>query len=486
VNFRAVLAIQGFLLIILGLMMLGALPFASWMNGQIWGGDAVPLLVSSGITVFTGVALWFSFRGDRHALRKREGFLVAASGWAVASLFGCLPYVLSGAIPGFTDAYFETMSGFTTTGATILTDIEVVPHGLLFWRALTHWIGGMGILLLSIAILPMLGVGGMQLFNAEVSHVTLEKLTPRISQTARLLWLLYCGLTASHAVLLMVGGMSAFDALAHAFSTVASGGFSTKNASLGHFASPFIESVTIVFMFLAGASFTLHFRVLRGRTLTPYGRDNEFMYYLIATLVASTLVFMGIPAEMHPGWVDRLRAAVFQVVSIISSTGFITSNYNLWAPATQLILLFLMFHAGCAGSTSGGLKIARWVLLLKSWKTEIRKLAHPRAIFVTRYNREAVAPDIIASVQGFLIAYLAIMALCSILLAALGMDVLSAVSAVVSAMSNIGPGLGTVGAVENFGHITGAGKWILSFCMLMGRLEFFTVLVLFSPEMWKR
>src|SRR5690606_32565908 len=245
VNFRAVLGILGFLLLIIGALMLPSLAFASW-GGD---GDARALLAAAAVTIGTGAALWLGFKGHRAGLGKREGFLVAASGWAVASLFGCLPFLFSGASPSFTDAYFETMSGFTTTGASILADIEAVPRGLLFWRATTHWIGGMGILLLSIAILPLLGVGGMQLFNAEVSHVTLEKLTPRISQTARLLWLLYCGMTVAHALLLIAGGMSAFDAIAHAFSTVSSGGFSTRNASLGHYGSAFIEGVTMFFMF---------------------------------------------------------------------------------------------------------------------------------------------------------------------------------------------------------------------------------------------
>lgn len=485
-NFRAVLAILGFLLVIIGVMMATSLVFADWSGGRLWGGDAAPLLLSSGIAALVGLALWLSFKNQRHGLRKREGFLIAATGWAVASLFGCLPYLVSGAIPSFTDAYFETMSGFSTTGATILTDIEAMPRGLLYWRAMTHWIGGMGILLLSIAILPMLGVGGMQLFSAEVSHVTLEKLTPRISQTARLLWLLYCGMTVSHAVLLIAGGMTPFDAIAHAFSTVSSGGFSTRNASLGHYDSAFIENVTIFFMFATGTSFILHIRALRGRSLAPYGRDNEFAYYAGATLVAAVVTFLCIPPALHPDGMERARAALFQVVSVISSTGFITSDYELWAPASQLVLLFLMIHAGCVGSTSGGLKVARWVLLLKTWKTEIRKIAHPRAIFVTRYNGEAVSPDIIASVQGFLVAYLFVFALGSVLLAAFGMDPLSAATAVLSSLSNIGPGLGTVGAVDNFGHVPAAGKWILSFCMLIGRLEFFTVLVLFSPDLWKR
>lgn len=481
-NFKAVLGIQGFLLIIVGAMMMPALPFSLYFSD----GDAGALLLSSGITILVGGGLWLAFKRHRNELRKREGFLIAATGWAVASLFGCLPYILSGAIPNFTDAYFETISGFTTTGSTILADIEAMPRGLLFWRATTQWIGGMGILLLSIAILPFLGVGGMQLFNAEVSHVTVEKLTPRISQTARLLWFFYLSLTLILSVVLLLEGIPLFDALAHAFTTVATGGFSTKNASIAHYNSRVVDYALIAGMFLAAASFTLHVRALRGKDLRAYARDNEFVYYTLAILVATIVVFIGIPAALHPGMEERFRAALFQVVSLVSSTGFITSDYSLWAPAVQLVLLFLMVHAGCAGSTSGGMKVMRWVLLLKSWKNEIRKVVRPRAVFVVRYNGQAVSPDVITSVQGFLIAYVVIFSLSTVLMSAVGMEPLSAASAVVTALSNIGPGLGSVGPVENFGGLPSAGKWVLAFCMLMGRLELFTVLVLFSPALWKR
>ena len=466
--------------------MLPSLAFASWGGAGGGGGDARALLAAASITIGAGAALWFGFKGHRGGLGKREGFLVAASGWAVASLFGCLPFLISGAIPSFTDAYFETMSGFTTTGASILSDIEAMPRGILFWRATTHWIGGMGILLLSIAILPLLGVGGMQLFNAEVSHVTVEKLTPRISQTARLLWFFYLALTVILIAVYFADGMPLFDAIAHSFATVASGGFSTKNASMAHYPSMLTQYVTIAGMFLAGASFTLHVRAARGKSLKPYGRDNEFVAYSVIVIVASILVFFGIPHDMHAGLEGRARAALFQVVSLVSSTGYITSDYGLWSPAAQMVLLMMMIPGGCAGSTAGGMKIMRVILLLKSWKNEIRKLVHPRGIFVVRLNGNAVAPDIISAVQGFLIAYVSLFALCTVALTALGLDPLSAASAVISSMSNIGPGLGSVGAVENFGHVAGAGKWILSLCMLMGRLELFTILVLFSPSLWKK
>lgn len=481
-NIRAVVGILGFLLLLVAGMMLPALSLAVADASA----DARPLAVSAAVTLVAGAVLWFGFRAHRAGLGKREGFLVAASGWAVASLFGCLPYFLSGAIPSFSAAYFETMSGFTTTGSSALTDIEALPRGLLLWRSTTQWIGGMGILLLSIAVLPLLGVGGMQMFNAEVSHVTVEKLTPRVSQTARLMWGFYLGLTLLAGALLMAGGMTPFDAVNHAFTTLSTGGFSTRNASAAHFDSAFIHYVLIAFMFVSGASYALHLRALHGRSPSIYGRDNEFVYYALAIVVATCVVFAGIPAAAHAGLEERFRAALFQVVSVISSTGFVSSDYALWAPAVQLVLLFLMVHAGCAGSTSGGIKIMRWMLLLKGWKIEMRKLLHPRAVFVARYNGQAVSPDVMTAVQAFLVAYVSLFAVCTVLMAALGLDFASAASAVITCMSNIGPGLGSVGAVENFGHVHAAGKWILSFCMLMGRLELFTVLVLFSPGLWKR
>ncbi len=481
-NFRAVLGILGFLLLIIGGMMLLSLPFALHFEE----GGARPILASAFITIAAGSALWFGFKDHRHLMGKREGFLIAASGWAVASLFGCLPYLLSGVIPSFTDAYFETMSGFTTTGATVLIDIEAAPHGILFWRATTQWIGGMGILLLSIAILPMLGVGGMQLFSAEVTHVTVEKLTPRISQTARILWTVYLVLTVMVTALLMVGGLGFFDAIAHAFTTIATGGFSTKNASIAHFQSPFVHYVIIVFMFLSGASYMLHFRALSGRSLKAYARDNEFTFYALTAVIATLVVFVGVGSGLHSGWEERFRGALFQVVSLVSSTGFVSNNFDLWPYALQLLLLYLMVHAGCVGSTSGGMKVARVVLLLKSWKVELRKLVHPKGIFVIRFNDRAVSPDIITAVYGFLVAYIALFGTATLLMVSLGMDPVSGASAVISALSNIGPGLGTVGAVENFAHIASAGKWILSLCMMMGRLELFTVLVLFAPSLWRR
>lgn len=480
-NLRAVLGILGFLVLLVAVTMLPALVLAL-VDGTR---DARAFAIAAAVTAAAGTSLWLSFRAHRHALGKREGFLLAASGWIVASLFGCLPYFLSGAIPSFGAAYFETMSGFTTTGATVFSDVESLPRGLLLWRSITQWIGGMGILLLSIAVLPLLGVGGMQMFNAEVPHVTVEKLTPRVSQTARLLWGFYLGLTVLAALLLLAGGLAPFDAINHALTVMATGGFSTKNASAAHFGAG-VQYVLVAFMFVSGGSYMLHLRALRGRTLSFYGRDNEFVYYGCAAVIATILVFAGIPETAFPGLEERFRAALFQVVSVLSSSGFVSGDYSLWAPAVQLLLLFMMVHAGCAGSTSGGLKIMRWVLLLKGWRIELRKLIHPRGVFVARFNGEAVAPDVLSAVQAFLVAYVALFATCTVVMAALGLDVVSAASAVISAMSNIGPALGSVGPVEHYGHVGTAGKWVLSFCMLLGRLELFTVLILFSPTLWRK
>jgi trk/ktr system potassium uptake protein len=478
-NVKAVVAVLGFILIVVGILMAAALPFSYWFGGH----DAEPILLSMGITLVAGGVLWLFSRQYRHSLGLREGFAIVAFGWVVASLFGCLPFILSGSIPSFTDAFFETMSGFTTTGSTILRDIERLPHGILFWRSLTQWIGGMGIILLSVAILPLLGIGGMQLFAAEVPGVTLEKLTPRISHTARILWLVYLLLTVVLTGLLMWGGMSLYDALCHSFTALSTGGFSTRNASIAYYSSPFIQYILIIFMFLAGTNFTLHYRALRG-DFRGYFRNNEFVFYLILVGVVALALLPGVPgmADLE----ERFRAALFQCVSIVTTTGYVSADYELWAAAAQLILLLMMFNGGSAGSTAGGMKIARILLLLKNGFNEIIKLVHPRAVIPVRFNGRGVSPEIISDVQAFFVLYISLFAFMTIIITALGMDIISAAGAVAATLGNIGPGLGTVGAVDHYAYVPTAGKWILSFCMLTGRLELFTVLVLFSPAFWKR
>jgi trk system potassium uptake protein TrkH len=480
-RFSAILSVLGVILAAVGSLMLFAVPFSLYYGGT----DLQAILLSSLISVLVGFFLWFFFRVGETELRVREGFAIVTIGWVVVSVFGSLPFLLSGTIPSFTDAYFETMSGFTTTGATILTDIEVLPKGILFWRSLTQWIGGLGIILLSVAILPFLGVGGMQLFQAEVPGLTVEKLTPRISQTARILWLIYLGLTIAETALLMLGGLSLYDAINHALTTLSTGGFSTKNASIAHFQSAYVDSVIILFMFLAGANFALHYRALRG-DLRSYFKNNEFVLYAILITLVTLIVLMGISSDVMGGAGDRVRAALFQVVSITTTTGFITADYELWVPAVQLILLLMMFNGGSAGSTAGGIKIVRILVLLRTGLNQMKALIHPKAVFPVRLNGRAVDQEIIIDILGFLMIYITIFVAATIVMAALGMDLVSSAGAVAATLGNIGPGLGSVGAIDNYAHVPLTGKWVLSFLMLTGRLELFTVLLLLTPAFWKR
>jgi len=461
--------------------MLTALPFSLYYGDR----DTQPIVLSSLITIVAGVSLWLGFRSTSDELRAREGFAIVTFGWIGASLFGCLPFLLSGAIPSFTDAYFETMSGFTTTGASILAHPEQLPHGLLYWRSFTHCIGGMGIIVLSVAILPLLGVGGMQLFMAEAPGITIDKLKPRISETARVLWGVYILLTVVESALLWYGGMSLFDALCHTFGTVATGGFSTKTESIAHYGSPFLQYVIIVFMFLAGASFTLHYRALKG-DIRSYFHDDEFLFYSAMTIGCAALVAMLIPSEAVGSLEARFRASLFQVVSIATTTGFVTADYGLWLPGAQIILLVLMFIGGCAGSTAGGMKSVRILLILKNGLAEIKKLVHPKVILPVRFKGRGVSSDVISEILGFFGLYMTLFIVASIFVAATGLDLLSAAGAVAATLGNVGPGFGSVGAVENYAHVSMVGKWVLSFCMLAGRLEVFTVLVLFSSTIWKR
>ena len=395
--------------------------------------------------------------------------------------------MLSGAIPSFTDAFFETMSGYSTTGASVLSDIEALPHGVLFWRSLTHWIGGMGIIVLSLAILPFLGVGGMQLFKAEIPGPVVDKLAPRIAQTAKILWVVYAILTAVETALLMLGGMSLFDALCHTFGTMATGGFSTRNASVTAFGSAYIEYVIILFMAIAGANFSLHYHALRGN-LQVYWRSHEFRFYLM--LIGGAVVLIAAASTFRTGnyatWEEAFRKTLFQVVSIVTTTGFATDDYELWTVSAQLILLGLMFVGGCAGSTGGGMKVMRVHLLLKFVIREVTRLIHPRAVVPVRMAGAPVDRDVVANVLGFFVLYILIYGTGTFLMSALGMDIPTAMGAVAATLGNVGPGLGDVGPLDNYGFVPAMGKWLLSLLMLMGRLEIYTVIVLLSRSTWQR
>jgi trk system potassium uptake protein TrkH len=420
-------------------------------------------------------------------LRRSEAFAVVSFGWVAMSVFGAIPFLLSGTIPSTTDAFFETMSGFTTTGASILREIESLPSSILFWRSFTHWIGGMGIIVLSLAILPFLGVGGMQLFRAEVPGPTPDRLQPRIKETAKLLWGVYFALTFLQILLLMAANMPWLDACCHAFGTLGTGGFSTKNASIGAYPSYAIQWIIILFMFLAGANFTLHFQAIRGRTWREHWRDFEFRAYTLITLLAvtvTTLVLLW--DDPFSGPLQALTASAFTVISLGTSTGYATVDYQIWPIFLHALLLVLMFVGGCAGSTGGGFKTVRAILMVRFTRIELRRLLHPRAIINVRYGNRRVQDSVIQNVLGFFLLYISFLALGTLLLAALGIDLVTAGSASLACLSNIGPGLADVGPTANYAWMPGSAKWLLSFWMLLGRLEIYTVLILFAPELWKR
>ncbi|MDO9508272.1 MAG: TrkH family potassium uptake protein [Thermovirgaceae bacterium] len=426
------------------------------------------------------------FRARVRDLGVREAFAVVSLSWVFASAIGGIPYLLNGTVPTFTDAFFEAMSGFTTTGASVLTDIQSNPRGILFWRDLTHWLGGMGIIVLSLAILPFLGVGGMQLYKAEVPGPVPEKITPRVQQTALLLWGVYVLLSLMQTMALMFGGMDLFESLTHTFGTMATGGFSPLNGSIGQYGNPYFEWVITLFMFLAGANFVLHLLALRG-DLGAWWRDEEFRFYaklvVSAVFAATAFLFLSGTYESIP---EALRYGAFQVVSIVTTTGYVTDDYELWPSFIQYLLLFLMFIGGCAGSTGGGIKNMRIMVLVKHVKAELQRLLHPRAIMPVRIGGKVLEREIISSVTAFFVMYIGLFALAALAMSALGLDVLTAISSVAATIGNIGPGLGTVGPMDNYAHIPAAGKWVLSFCMLLGRLEIYTVMMLFIPGTWRR
>jgi len=479
-NITLTLRILGALLLFLAIALLVPVPF-SWIYGD---GAASAFIFASVISATCGGLLFKLFHSETD-LSVREGFAVVTFGWTLFALFGALPFVFSGAIPSYLNAFFETMSGFTTTGSTILTDIEAMPPSLLLWRSLTQWLGGMGIIVLSLAILPMLGVGGMQLFKAEVPGPTADRLKPRIQDTAKLLWGVYVLLTGAEVLLLMAGGMSFFDGLNHAFTTMATGGFSTRNASVAAYGSAYIDWVITFFMFLAGVNFSLHYLALQGR-IVDFIRNEEFLFYSGLVMVGTTLITLLNMGSTYPDFFDNLRFSAFQVVSIITTTGFATADYEIWPVLCQYLLVFSMFIGGCAGSTGGGMKVARILLLFKHAQVQVFRLIHPRAVRLVKLGDRPVDKEVMQSILGFFALYLGVFVAASFIMAGVGMDLPSAGASVIATLSNIGPGLGSVGPVDNFAHVPALGKLVLAFCMLLGRLELFTVLVLVFPSFWRK
>jgi len=480
-NLRAVVQVLGFLLVVTA----GCLLIPAGVAFLYRESDGSSFLAAAALGAILGGALLVIGRGASD-LRAREGFAVVSLGWLVVGPLGAVPFVISGQIPSFTDAAFESISGFTTTGASILTDIESHSHAVLFWRSLTHWLGGMGIVVLALAILPLLGIGGMQLYRAEVPGPLPDRLTPRIRHTASLLWGVYVLITLAEVVALKLAGLSFFEAVCHAMATMATGGFSTRNASIGAFGSPAVEWIVIVFMFLAGANFTLHYLALRGK-IKAYLRDEEFRFYGGMLLGVAALVSMLLfAAQQIPGVHDTVRAACFQVVSIATTTGFGTADYLLWPPFVHAALLVLMAVGGCAGSTGGGIKVMRVMILLKQARMELKKLLHPRAVYTLWLNGRDLQPSLVTNVLGFFLLFMLVYVLGVLALTLGGRDLVTAVGATAATLGNIGPGLGEVGPASNYAGMTGGEKWLLVAFMLIGRLEIYTVLVLLSPDAWRR
>ncbi len=484
VNFKVVGYIMGILLIIEGIFIAIAVPVALLYQEIIWKS----ILLSAFITSFSGLILWWYFRTNNKKLGKREGYLIVTIGWILFSVFGALPFVLSGSIESYTDAFFETMSGFTTTGASILSanEIDLLPFGLHFWRSLIQWLGGMGIIVLSLVVLPALGIGGMQLFVAEVPGPTPDKLHPRVKETAKILWGIYFGITLILVLLLWAGEMNLFDALTHSFATMATGGFSTKGDSIAFFQTGYTHYIISIFMIIAGMNFTLAYLGFQ-RKFSPIWKNEELRWYL-GIILAFTLVitFLLLLSDKSYSTESAFRHSLFQVASIITTTGFATQDYLKWIPASWVLLMVLMFIGGSAGSTAGSIKVVRIILVIKNGFLELKRIIHPNAIIPVRLDKQAMHPKMISNVLSFVTVYILIVIIGIVVISLLGHDLETSIGSVATTLGNIGPGLGEVGPAGNFGHFCIFGKWFFSFLMLIGRLELFTVLILLSPAFWKK
>ncbi|RKX62748.1 MAG: TrkH family potassium uptake protein [Thermodesulfobacteriota bacterium] len=481
-NIKIVLNIVSLSLIIFSVFMLFPIGISFiYKTSEIQG-----FLISFFITFLTGISIYFLTRKYKHEeLRYREAFAGVTLTWISVAFFGSLPYLLTGALGSFTDAYFEAMSGFTTTGASVIANVEILPKGILFWRGITQWIGGMGIVVFALAVLPVLGTGGMQLFKAEVPGITVDKIRPRIVDTAKLLWLIYSGLTAIIAGLYAFCGMSWYDAICHAFTTISTGGFSTKNTSLASFNSPLIEYIAGCCMLLGSINFVLYFFLLKG-DFNKIFKNNEIRFYFSILLFLILIMTLNLKLNIYHSLEKSFRYTFFQIISIITTTGYATADYAQWNFFAQTIILFLMFLGGMVGSTAGGIKQLRIYLMLKQIYKEFYHLIHPRAITSIKINDRALNHEILESIWGFIFLALTIWIISSIIISATGLDMVTSISTVASALNNVGPALGKAGPTSTYAPFPALAKWVLVFCMLIGRLEYYTVLVLFIPAFWKK
>jgi len=481
-RWRYILSTVGILTLFFGLTMIFPLFFGLYYKDQ----SVIPLLKSLGITMIAGFSLFICFRGTKaEFVTQREGMAIVAVGWTAVGLFGAFPFYIGGEIASFVDAFFESVSGFTTTGSSILTNIEAMSKGLLFWRSFIQWLGGMGIIVLSVAILPFLGVGGMQLYKAEVPTPVPDKLKPRIRETAMILWKVYALISLAETIFLLIGGMNLYDALCHTFTTMPTGGFSTKTASVAHYNSAYIDAVIIFFMLLAGINFSLHYQMLKGKPLV-FWKDSECRFFLGIVLLLTIIVSFNVYGTVYNKIGQALRYGAFQVVSIVTTTGYATADYEKWPAMSQLILLLCMFLGASAGSTGGGMKCLRVMLYLKYCYKELFALVHPHSVKHIKIGGKPVPDDVMRSILGFMGLYVGLFAFCSVLLAGMGVDFVTSFSAVAATLGNIGPGFGIVGPVENYAQIPYLGKWLLLWCMLLGRLEIYTVIIFLVPEFWRK
>jgi len=470
---------------LLSLILAGAMVFPLLWALVYREGDLLAFIISIGVTGTAGLGMLYFSRSENRTelkLTSKEGMAIVTLSWVLAAVFGALPYLIYGTFDNFPDALFETMSGFTTTGATVLEDIEAQPHGILFWRSLTHWLGGMGIILLFVAVLPQLGIGAMQLFKAEVPGPAPEKFLPRVAQTAKVLWLIYVGISVLETILLYAAGLSLFDAMTHTFATMATGGFSTRGLSIGAFNSVPMEVIIILFMVVAGGNFGLYYSALTGNLRRLFG-DAEFRFYLSVLGIGILTTTVSLAYKIYPGDIlTSLRHAAFQVVSITTTTGFTTDNFDAWTPFGRGLLFMLMFLGGCGGSTAGAMKQVRLLVLLKYAYRELYKIIHPRAVIPIRIGKKVIPEEVVMNILGFILLYLLIFVVMSLVMTALGLPLLSAFAAVAATLGNIGPGLEMVGPLNTYAPIPALGKVLLTLGMLAGRLEVYPLLFFMLPE----
>ncbi len=480
-NPRLVGAALGALTAVLGLCMATAIPWSFYDGDETWRVFLILVIIS----VAAGAAVYAGLRQEDAEYGLRDGFAIVTFGWAVAGILGAMPYWTSGILPNFVDALFESISGFTTTGATVVNDVEILPRSILFWRSLTHWLGGMGIIVLSVAILPLLGVGGMAMFKAEVPSPVMDKLKPTVAETAKTLWKVYVLFTAIEIFLLYLAGMELFDAMCHTFGTLATGGFSTKNLSIGYYNSNAIRAIVILFMLVAGVNFTLHYQALLGN-LRAYWRSSEFRLYIAIFAIVTVFITLNVYGSEYERFGEAFGQSAFQTAAIMTTTGYTTADWETWPWSCQWLLLCLMFMGGCAGSTGGGMKCMRLMIVAKHVFRELSLLIHPRAVIPLKIDKKVVTPPIINSILAFVGLFVAMWAVSTLLLVLLDVDVITAIGATTATLSNIGPGLNKVGAADTYAWISQPGKWILIFNMLVGRLELYTVFVLMTPDFWRK